>query len=548
MLRLVSFFALFLSFYNFVKEDQENISKFLKWFLILAMVVVIDDLFFLIKGGGLVSKAYLEGALAWHNQMGGFLLFVISPLCVFLGHSGLSRIKKSLVIGALIISIIALILTYSRGAWVSFILSLLLFSPLFFGQIKKHVNALIGIGVILAFIIGFLINPASIIQKAVTIKDDMLASSRSVSGNLRTSVWSNSLKMVEKSPFTGIGIGAFGSVYDSYQKDPWLYSKYAHNYFLEIAAETGIPGLVFFTSIIAVSMYIIYRNKKKLTVLKSPFYLSITIVLSASLAHSLVDIDFSRITLYSLFWIFLAMLMSGSIQKELVINIEGRNKIIYLLPLLGMIFSLMLALGEHRYQRAYKYFLNLEVVKANKSIQDSLSFNPISSKSYYLLGNIQEKQGNIDEAKLAYQKGLAYSLSSSKFYTRFGTLALNSKEYKEAEKMYKKAITLAPHADLNAYVGLAQAYAGMKDTKRQQAVIDKAVSNAFPFNNAFKGFEYMYDANGKKDEITNAYIKFIVMEINLHQPQKALKLIEITKKYLDPKNSSLPFLEENVVK
>lgn len=557
VIRLLSFFALFITIYNFAKEDKRTIPTFLKWFTILSVIIVLDDLYFLVKNGGLISGVYLEGALAWHNQMGGYLLFVI-PLLFSFFLSAKTTAKKFFIGFALFLSVMALFLTYSRGAWLSLFGAFLIFAPLLFQSIKKYRKAVIGafIGIILVSII--ITNPLKIIEKISTVKSDIIPSTRSVSGNLRTTVWANSLEMIEKSPFIGFGIGTFGSIYDSFQKDPWLYSKYAHNYFLELAAETGIPGLLFFIGIIGTAVYMIafYSHSGKrgtsasriVWIKRNPLYLGMLISLTASFFHAFVDIDFSRITLYSLFWIFLAFALALNAKKEKVIEIKGIRQLFYIIPILLMAVSFILSLSEQQFQKAQKSVLNLDFSKAETFAKKALLFNPYSSKTYYFLSQLEERKKNIEAAELYYKKSLSYFPLESKSYVKLGEIEFNKGNYKNAEKMYQKAIKLAPYGNISAYLYLADFYSKTKDAEKEQKIIDTAVYKAFSLNEAFKGFEYLYEANGQKDKLTDTYIKFIVMEINLHQPQKALKIIEIIKKYLNPKNSSLPFLEENVVK
>ncbi len=64
---------------------------------------------------------------------------------------------------------------------------------------------------------------------------------------LRLEIWSRALFMIEDFPYTGIGMGSFTEVADTMY--PFLLYppgrvQYAHNLFLQVAVDLGIPGLI----------------------------------------------------------------------------------------------------------------------------------------------------------------------------------------------------------------------------------------------------------------------------------------------------------------
>lgn len=71
--------------------------------------------------------------------------------------------------------------------------------------------------------------------------------------SMRLSLWDTGLNMVAERPFTGVGVGAFRSAYDSYSTNPDDYFRagkaklkphHAHHLYVSMAAETGFPGLI----------------------------------------------------------------------------------------------------------------------------------------------------------------------------------------------------------------------------------------------------------------------------------------------------------------
>jgi len=68
----------------------------------------------------------------------------------------------------------------------------------------------------------------------------------------RLAHWLAGVGMFSDHPFTGVGIGNYGSAYAQYHVGIFVNSlDHAHNYYINIAAETGIIGLVAFLFLIA---------------------------------------------------------------------------------------------------------------------------------------------------------------------------------------------------------------------------------------------------------------------------------------------------------
>ncbi|MFN8058345.1 MAG: O-antigen ligase family protein [Vicinamibacterales bacterium] len=79
----------------------------------------------------------------------------------------------------------------------------------------------------------------------------------------RTALWGAAVRMVAGQPLTGVGIGRYYKDLASYVPD----SEYlirpqenAHNYFLQVAAELGLPGLLLLVSLIALPLWTMRRS------------------------------------------------------------------------------------------------------------------------------------------------------------------------------------------------------------------------------------------------------------------------------------------------
>jgi putative inorganic carbon (HCO3(-)) transporter len=73
------------------------------------------------------------------------------------------------------------------------------------------------------------------------------------SATLRIALWESTIAMITDNPFFGIGWGAYGTVYPEYDffvQDAGTRIFHAHNMYLHIAAEIGIPGLLVFLALL----------------------------------------------------------------------------------------------------------------------------------------------------------------------------------------------------------------------------------------------------------------------------------------------------------
>ena len=139
-----------------------------------------------------------------------------------------------------------LILTQSRGALVAFCVVLLVLTLL---RWKR----------------GWIAIPASLLVLAGLIASlgsdkflEVLSSGMSLGGlDGRLEVWSRAIYMVQDFPITGVGLGLFGDVADNLY--PFFLFEpgsvpHAHNLFLQVAVDLGIPGLITWLAIVFIML------------------------------------------------------------------------------------------------------------------------------------------------------------------------------------------------------------------------------------------------------------------------------------------------------
>jgi len=172
------------------------------------------------------------------NVMGGNLVLLLPlPLSILIfGWKDIRRGERIISGLAVVLMTIVIILTKSRGTWVALIAVLMLITVLRwrFGWIF-----IIFAAFFLIIAISFMGWPDFI--EAITANDALIG----IEG--RIDIWSRAVFMIQDFPLTGTGFGMFMDVADKLYKF-FLFSPgkiiHAHNLFLQIAVDVGLPGLI----------------------------------------------------------------------------------------------------------------------------------------------------------------------------------------------------------------------------------------------------------------------------------------------------------------
>lgn len=197
------------------------------------------------------------------NIMAGTLVvlypFALAPLLFAWRAMGWGE-RSRMLVGVLLMGIM-LVLTQSRGALIAG-------------------GATFGVLVLLRWPriwplapIGAIVGSLAVRQIGVQTVLDQLAVADSISGlEGRLEVWSRALYMIQDFPFTGIGMGTFGPVadilYPFFLVGPDTI-PHAHNIFLQVAVDLGIPGLIAWVAIVLLVLttaWQLYRRGKSATI------------------------------------------------------------------------------------------------------------------------------------------------------------------------------------------------------------------------------------------------------------------------------------------
>lgn len=169
------------------------------------------------------------------NVLGEFLIMTIPfmiAVILLTTHIG----KKTGMTGLLAVCGACLIFTWSRGAWLGFLFSIVCLLLLYWRQ--TLVVLLFGI---MASPLAILLVPDSVLNRFTSIGN--LSDS---STSFRVNIWKGSLQMLKDYFVWGIGTGVntFQQIYPGYSLGGIEKAAHSHNLYLEIMLELGLPGIL----------------------------------------------------------------------------------------------------------------------------------------------------------------------------------------------------------------------------------------------------------------------------------------------------------------
>ncbi len=276
------------------------LTEWLKWLLMLVIAVIVYDLgrelgwrpfvlmlvtaalanaligiYEFFGGSGalhlVVNERYFRafGTFGQPNPFGGFMglsapLAITAALAHLLALWRRWRALRRLDAGALagvafygasaaIISL-ALFLSWSRGAWLGFGVSLAVIAF----ALPRRLSISLGLAAALLIAFGGLYVsgrlPASVSARLGTIVEELF-SLRDVRGvditpeNYavieRLAHWQAAIAMATDHPWLGVGLGNYEAAYPAFRLMNWKFPLgHAHNYYLNVLGETGIIGLI----------------------------------------------------------------------------------------------------------------------------------------------------------------------------------------------------------------------------------------------------------------------------------------------------------------
>ncbi len=303
-------YLVFIGFYfvivNTVKT-KEQLYSLLKLFALMGALVALYGVMQYVFGWN-TSNAWIDeemfeeatmrvySTMGNPNVLGEYLLLTLPISAVFMLKYPWNRLAKWVYMLIFAGSALCLVLTQSRGCWLGFMLTAVIFVSFYNGRWWKILPLFI---LLLPFVM-----PQTMIDRLLSI-GDMSDSSTSY----RVFIWLGTLEMMQNFWIGGIGMGegAFGAVYPFYSYNA-IVAPHSHNTFLQLLVEGGIGALAAFVGTMVVflkKMASVYNLKPK-TTWTSMLALGIGSAVAGFLLQSMFDYTFYNYRMMAMFFMFMA--------------------------------------------------------------------------------------------------------------------------------------------------------------------------------------------------------------------------------------------------
>ena len=327
----IPFFWVFWSSQAFfkTKNDRENISLILIFSTIPVIISGILQYYFNFVG----PFEFLNGLIIWyqrpideisgltglfnHANYAGAWLTIILPLCLSQSfNSSKKYLKKNVFKTILVAIILCIILTNSRNAWGSAILTL----PLVFGisSIRWFLPLILSISTFILVVTNnifkgsfqeFLRN--NIPDKIWLEFTDLGFSGLNVT---RLEILHSAFRVIINNPFFGTGAASFPIIYEF---ETGFWKGHSHNLFTELSISYGLPSTVILITFLGFILFTSFKNlyrKKENNIKDRAFFVAILVFLLSQL----VDIQYFDGRISLVFWLLLAGLKSINDENKLI--------------------------------------------------------------------------------------------------------------------------------------------------------------------------------------------------------------------------------------
>ena len=244
------------------------------------------------------------------NLLAGYLIPIL-PLALVALLRWKSPWLRLFALTSFVLGAVAMLFTYSRGGWIGMVLALavlgllllLRFSRLLAAPLKRWLPPLV-----IAFVVLALVVAAVKVEPLRVRLMSMAAGREDSSNNFRINVWLAAIEMIQDRPWLGIGPGntIFNLIYPLYQQ-PRFTALSAYSVPLELAVETGIPGLLAVFGLLITSLKIGFSQIHRDLFLSLPCLGAIAALVGLA-GHGFVDTIFFRPEVQISGWFVLATL------------------------------------------------------------------------------------------------------------------------------------------------------------------------------------------------------------------------------------------------
>jgi len=252
--------------------------------------------------------------VGWHGGSGDLssALLVLMPCVLVAGWHGTragyaKALHLSLALAGLIL--VAAYTTLNRTVWIGFAAEMVLLAGLLItreGAADRRRIRTAGVVLALAVIAG-----CALVSVRVQAQREAMDPAASLTSERRIKLWPEVLQQIEQRPLTGYGFGRglLRGTFTEELNEPILW--HAHNFFLDIALQTGLPGLALFLLLLGAIAREGWRALRSGDGMRMACGLALFGVLTGMVVRNMTDTLLVRQNAL-LFWALVGVLLAGA--------------------------------------------------------------------------------------------------------------------------------------------------------------------------------------------------------------------------------------------
>ena len=214
--------------------------------------------------------------------------------------------KKLFVLSGTVVLGLSFLWTYARGAWMAV-------AAVFVSMAIVKRNIFLTVCLALAALALFFLSPNAV-RRMSSLWEDPHGGTMTE----RRLLWEESFRMIQERPWLGFGINTYSKVEPQFKsKDHPTDNQYAHNGYLQIAAETGLLGLgsflLFLFSFFGAAVRSFSGQRANFI---SEAGVSLCFGIAAFLLHSIIETNLQSLRLVSLLWLSMGLVLCARKLQE----------------------------------------------------------------------------------------------------------------------------------------------------------------------------------------------------------------------------------------
>ncbi|HLJ17361.1 MAG TPA: O-antigen ligase family protein [Bryobacteraceae bacterium] len=287
-------------FFVVIAATIDSIER-LRWALLTAVGSVAFASLYIIRDWQKMHSIYAgyrPGGISGDPNYFALTALLVMPFSYYMIAGKRPKWEKVYCFVCLLIMLIASALASSRGG----LLGLTIASLYIVYRSKRRIRNILFIGGLV--VPAMMVLPNSPVQRLLhpTYSDKGAEEARTI-------VWRAAWLMIQENPITGIGLGMFKGTVAQYETSKEIVHSLAHNSYIEIATELGIPALGVFVSILWFSYWTAESMRKRARRSDMVLVHDTALGIQAALLGSSIAIGFLTAQYEKLFWfdIFLSM-------------------------------------------------------------------------------------------------------------------------------------------------------------------------------------------------------------------------------------------------